>query len=278
MPAKQWFYQDNQGSEIGPFTGSQLRELVRIGRVRRETPVRADAGVRLIAARQIQGLFPEWEPEAGPRREAVGAEGSRAPSRAGGFAEDQPFEEIDVHRSNPPQGSAPNNVLAIVSLISGVLGWSFVPIFGAIVAIITGHIALKQIERSHGREDGKIMAIIGLILGYIEAVLVLVAAITLLTFGIGLAGFIGLVFHHAERESQRIDRERPGIESPAEPSTIVPPFPSVSPAAPSTIVPPLPSVLGGFRETADAFDRMKGQDEDEDSDAEATRDEEVLVP
>lgn len=53
----------------------------------------------------------------------------------------------------------PWNVLSIVSLVAGVLGG-----FG-LVAVITGHIALSQIKKTG--EQGKVLAIIGLILGYL---------------------------------------------------------------------------------------------------------------
>lgn len=49
------------------------------------------------------------------------------------------------------------NVLAIVSLVTGVL-------FISLVAIITGHIALSQINKT--QEKGRGLAIAGLVLGY----------------------------------------------------------------------------------------------------------------
>jgi hypothetical protein len=62
------------------------------------------------------------------------------------------------------------NVLAIVSVAAGVasfvLGFIFV---GAIVAIVTGHIARRQIARTS--ERGGQVAVIGLVLGYAHLVL-----------------------------------------------------------------------------------------------------------
>ncbi len=55
---------------------------------------------------------------------------------------------------------APTNSLAIVALITGILGIS-------IVAIITGHIGINRINRTG--EQGKGMAIAGLVLGYVGA-------------------------------------------------------------------------------------------------------------
>jgi Domain of unknown function (DUF4190)/Domain of unknown function (DUF1707) len=66
------------------------------------------------------------------------------------------------------------NGLAVASLVAGFLwlGW-----FGSILAVIFGHIALGQINRSGGRETGSGLAIAGLVLGYMGvATLLLVLA------------------------------------------------------------------------------------------------------
>ena len=52
------------------------------------------------------------------------------------------------------------NTLAVVSLASALTG------FGALMAIITGHISLAQIKRS--RENGRVLAIVGAVLGYLN--------------------------------------------------------------------------------------------------------------
>lgn len=56
------------------------------------------------------------------------------------------------------------NGLAVASLVAGFLwlGW-----FGSILAVIFGHIAISQINRSGGRETGTGLAVGGLVLGYI---------------------------------------------------------------------------------------------------------------
>lgn len=73
----------------------------------------------------------------------------------------------------PPSASAPQTSgLAIASLISGVADWIVLPFIGAIVAIITGHLAKREIDASMGRLTGGGMATAGLILGYVQLVLV----------------------------------------------------------------------------------------------------------
>ena len=59
-----------------------------------------------------------------------------------------------------------NSTTALVSLIAGIAGWSIFPFFGSIIAVITGHMAKKEIRESGGRIGGETMATIGLGLGY----------------------------------------------------------------------------------------------------------------
>jgi hypothetical protein len=69
------------------------------------------------------------------------------------------------------------NVLSIVSLITGIIGLAIIP-------VILGHISLSQIKKSG--EQGRVLAIIGLVLGYIGIagyVLVLLLGVTGLVIG-----------------------------------------------------------------------------------------------
>jgi hypothetical protein len=79
----------------------------------------------------------------------------------------------DVSPPPPPAPLAPpyqptvvyprTNGLAVASLVAGFL---WVAWFGSIIAVIFGHIALRQISQSGGRETGSGFAIAGLVLGY----------------------------------------------------------------------------------------------------------------
>jgi hypothetical protein len=77
--------------------------------------------------------------------------------------------------------------LAIASLVSGILGWTLLPFIGTLVAIITGHMARGEIRRSGGTLDGDGMAIGGLILGWLSALLWIVGILVLFMFLGGLA-------------------------------------------------------------------------------------------
>ena len=68
----------------------------------------------------------------------------------------------------PYQQSRPMNTLAIVALVTSLLGVG-------LAGIICGHIALGQIKQNS--EQGKGMALAGLIIGYVETALVALAIV-----------------------------------------------------------------------------------------------------
>ena len=63
---------------------------------------------------------------------------------------------------------APTNGMAIASLVTGLLGWTAIPLISSLAAIVLGHVARAQIRRTG--EQGRGMALAGLILGYIGIV------------------------------------------------------------------------------------------------------------
>ncbi len=79
------------------------------------------------------------------------------------------------------------NTLAIVSLIFGILGWSFLPLVGSVVAIVTGHLARSEIRRAAERPQGDGLAVAGLVLGYVALASALLFVLVLLLFFGGLA-------------------------------------------------------------------------------------------
>ena len=87
-----------------------------------------------------------------------------------------------------PLSTPKTSAMAIVSLVSALLGVTVVlmPI-GCIVAVITGHLAKKQIRESMGQQTGEGLATAGLIIGYIEIALVVLGCLcylAIVVFGI----------------------------------------------------------------------------------------------
>jgi len=88
----------------------------------------------------------------------------------------------------------PTSNMALVSLIMGILGWLALPIIGSVLAVIFGHAALGEIDRSAGQLGGRGMAQAGLILGYVAlglSVLSIILLIVLPMFGCGFCSICG---------------------------------------------------------------------------------------
>ena len=84
--------------------------------------------------------------------------------------------------TTPAATGAKTNVLAIVSLVTSILG------FG-LIGVITGHIGLNQIKQTG--EEGRGLAIAGLIIGYVSIFFVLLWLFAfggLVLFGIANGG------------------------------------------------------------------------------------------
>lgn len=90
--------------------------------------------------------------------------------------------------------AAPTNVLAVISLVAGVSGFVLAPLVGGVIAIATGHVARGAIRRTGEAGDG--MALAGLILGYLNVALAVVAFMAF----VALLAFFGLLFVIGEAE------------------------------------------------------------------------------
>jgi len=75
------------------------------------------------------------------------------------------------------------NTLALVSLISGIVSWFAMPLIGGVVAVVTGHLAKREIRRTG--EQGETFATVGLVLGYLHLAvgLLIVALVVLVLVG-----------------------------------------------------------------------------------------------
>jgi hypothetical protein len=80
--------------------------------------------------------------------------------------------------------------LAMGSFICGILSWFGLVGIGAILAIVFGHMARREIRESNGQIGGEPLAITGLILGYLQVVL-LVLALAAVLFIAGFAVWHG---------------------------------------------------------------------------------------
>jgi hypothetical protein len=67
-----------------------------------------------------------------------------------------------------PSTQPKDSTLALVSMICGIAAYVFIPLAGAIAAVICGHMAKNEIRNSSGMLKGNGMATAGLILGYVQ--------------------------------------------------------------------------------------------------------------
>lgn len=97
----------------------------------------------------------------------------------------QPFPSQPGYTGGPPGSYQPQtNGMAIASLVSGILGLTFVFGIGAVLALVFGYVARGQIKRSQGQQTGSGLAIAGIVMGWIGVV------ITILFIAFVVAGFV----------------------------------------------------------------------------------------
>lgn len=91
-------------------------------------------------------------------------------------------------QSSPKPYQEPQNynTLAVVSLVSSILAWLVVPLLGSIVGVVCGHLARGQL-RIQPHESSSVLALLGLIIGYVQ--LFLIAGILMVVVFFGWAIF-----------------------------------------------------------------------------------------
>lgn len=98
-------------------------------------------------------------------------------------AADQEWEvapEEDVVLEHGAKPAPATNTPALVSLIFGILAWTFLPLIGAVVAVVAGHKGRKKAQDGAPRGG---MALAGLILGYVALVLTVLTMVAFFIMG-----------------------------------------------------------------------------------------------
>lgn len=93
----------------------------------------------------------------------------------------------------PAPPAKETSLLAIISLIAGITGFSILPFLGSVVAIITGHMARSEIHTQPERYQGDGLALTGLILGYVVVIGTVLSVLAAILFFGGLAAVFALV-------------------------------------------------------------------------------------
>ena len=71
----------------------------------------------------------------------------------------------------PPPAALPTSTMAIVSLISGILGFTLFPFIGSIIAIVTGMMARNETRSVPPAASGDGLATAGVIMGWVGVAL-----------------------------------------------------------------------------------------------------------
>lgn len=93
---------------------------------------------------------------------------------------------LDTFQPAIPTRDSP---MAVASLVSGILCWFVLPFVGAVVAVVTGVSARREIRAAGGTVGGWNMATLGLWFGAIQLVLIGVAVLIVLGLVVAGVGF-----------------------------------------------------------------------------------------
>ena len=86
----------------------------------------------------------------------------------------------------------PTSTMAIVSLIAGIAGFSFLPVIGTIVALITGYMARNETRAVPPAVSGDGLATAGIVMGWIQIGLFILGICLFIVFFGFFASLIGI--------------------------------------------------------------------------------------
>lgn len=170
-----WYYAQS-GEEIGPVSFAELRVLASQNQLQYNDLVWTEGMDAWSEAFSVRGLFPE------PGEVVTEPQGPLSSPLSGRATQTVSTDQTQTGMVAP---------LAVASLVLGVLGVvaaCVVP--GSILAVILGHVALRQIASSQGAVGGRGLALTGLVLGYAAiGIAIIVTFVMILIWVIGfLAG------------------------------------------------------------------------------------------
>ena len=99
-----------------------------------------------------------------------------------------------MYEQNNPQNVnnlLPSSNLALVSLIAGILGFTFFPLVASIFAVWAGYEARKETRSVPPRASGDGMATAGIIMGWIQIGLAVVSICCVAIYFIFVVGLMG---------------------------------------------------------------------------------------
>jgi hypothetical protein len=99
---------------------------------------------------------------------------------------------MNMEQQNYPQAVnadlLPTSTLAIVSLVSAILGFTAVPVIGTIVALVTGYMARSETRSIPARASGDGLATAGIIMGWIQVALLVIGVCCMIAYFVFFLG------------------------------------------------------------------------------------------
>jgi hypothetical protein len=86
----------------------------------------------------------------------------------------------------------PTSTMAMVSLVSGILGFTVFPLLGGIVALFAGYAARKETRAVPALASGDGLATAGIIMGWIQIGLAIVSVCCFAAYFVFIAGAVAL--------------------------------------------------------------------------------------
>jgi hypothetical protein len=88
--------------------------------------------------------------------------------------------------------TARTSTLAVVSLVTGILAWVCLPFVGARVAVLGGQAPRSELRAPPPAMQGDGLAVAGLVLGWLQLAMLVMAVLVVFAFFGGLAFFMHL--------------------------------------------------------------------------------------
>jgi len=174
----EWFY-GKEGRQFGPIDEATLRARVASGEIGSDDLVWREGMERwqpLKEVAELGGAAPMPSVDSPlPPTESSGDEGVPPPVPNSPYATPEARPEGAMYRPGP--GVPVTNGPAIASLVCGILSIVFFCLFGGIFfgipAVICGHIAMSSLNRPDNLQQGRGLAIAGLVCGYCGLVILI---------------------------------------------------------------------------------------------------------
>jgi hypothetical protein len=144
-----WYY-SRDNAQQGPVSDLEIRNLITTRQITEETIIWREGMEGWLPLKDVQDF------------QSAAADSATAPDTAAPLTTPQSTSGI------APGTAATTDGLAIASLVCGILSIVFCGFFTGIPAVICGHKSLAKIKANPSMVGGKVLAIIGLVTGYLS--------------------------------------------------------------------------------------------------------------